>query len=68
MQTQPNYAPALCMLGLIDAALGRKEDALREGTTRGRACSRGKGRADRSAYDQIFGDDCGLGGRKGSRL
>ena len=30
VQTQPNYAPALCMLGLIDAALGRKEDALRE--------------------------------------
>jgi serine/threonine-protein kinase len=31
MQTQPDYAPALCVLGLIDAGLGRKEDALREG-------------------------------------
>jgi TolB-like protein/Flp pilus assembly protein TadD len=31
VQTQPNYAPALCVLGLIDAALGRKEEALREG-------------------------------------
>jgi len=31
VQTQPNYAPALCVLGLIDAGLGRKEDALREG-------------------------------------
>jgi serine/threonine-protein kinase len=30
-QTQPNYAEALCVLGLIDAALGRKDDALREG-------------------------------------
>jgi serine/threonine protein kinase/Flp pilus assembly protein TadD len=29
--TQPNYGPALCVLGLIDAALGRKEEALREG-------------------------------------
>ena len=27
----PITAPALCVLGLIDAALGRKEDALREG-------------------------------------
>jgi hypothetical protein len=31
VQAQPNYGPALCVLGLIDAALGRKEDALREG-------------------------------------
>jgi TolB-like protein/Tfp pilus assembly protein PilF len=28
---QPDYGPAYCVLGLIDAALGRKEDALREG-------------------------------------
>ncbi|HEX8077591.1 MAG TPA: hypothetical protein VF511_07235, partial [Chthoniobacterales bacterium] len=28
---KPDYAPGLCVLGLIDAALGRKEDALREG-------------------------------------
>src|SRR5438477_1249338 len=27
----PDYAQALCVLGLIDAALGRKEDALQEG-------------------------------------
>ncbi len=31
IQTQPNYGPALCVLGLIDAGLGRKEEALREG-------------------------------------
>jgi hypothetical protein len=31
LRDQPNYAPALCVLGLIDAALGRKEDALCEG-------------------------------------
>lgn len=29
--TQGEYGPALCVLGVIDAALGRKEDALREG-------------------------------------
>jgi tetratricopeptide (TPR) repeat protein len=28
---QPNYAPSLCVLGLIDAGLGRKDEALREG-------------------------------------
>jgi TolB-like protein len=31
VQTQPDYGPALSVLGVIDAALGRKEDALREG-------------------------------------
>jgi len=31
IETQPNYGPALCVLGLIDAGLGRKEEALREG-------------------------------------
>jgi TolB-like protein/DNA-binding winged helix-turn-helix (wHTH) protein/Tfp pilus assembly protein PilF len=31
VQVQPNYGPSLVVLGLIDAALGRKEDALREG-------------------------------------
>jgi len=32
---QPDFAPALSLLGMIDAGLGRNEDALREG---GRAC------------------------------
>ncbi len=31
LQTQPDYGPALCVLALIDAGLGRKEEALREG-------------------------------------
>jgi serine/threonine-protein kinase len=31
VQAQPDYGPALCVLGLIDAALGRKEEALHEG-------------------------------------
>ncbi|MGE5207869.1 MAG: protein kinase domain-containing protein [Alphaproteobacteria bacterium] len=31
VEVQPNFGPAWCVLGLIDAALGRKEDALREG-------------------------------------
>jgi TolB-like protein/Tfp pilus assembly protein PilF len=31
IQAQPDYGPAWCVLGVIDAALGRKEAALREG-------------------------------------
>jgi TolB-like protein/predicted Zn-dependent protease/tRNA A-37 threonylcarbamoyl transferase component Bud32 len=31
VRDQPDYAPALCALGVIDAALGNKEDAIREG-------------------------------------
>jgi tetratricopeptide (TPR) repeat protein len=31
IQAQPNYGPALCVLALADAALARKEQALREG-------------------------------------
>jgi len=31
VQAQPEYGPALCVLGLIDAALGRKDLALEEG-------------------------------------
>jgi TolB-like protein/cytochrome c-type biogenesis protein CcmH/NrfG len=30
-QAQPQHGPPLCVLGLIDAALGRKEEALEEG-------------------------------------
>ncbi len=31
VQAQPSYGPAHCILGMIDAALGRKEEALEEG-------------------------------------
>src|SRR5215475_4574608 len=31
VQAEPNYGPALCVLGLIDAGLGRPDEALREG-------------------------------------
>jgi len=30
VQAQPNYGPALCVLAVIDAGLGQKEEALRE--------------------------------------
>jgi len=31
VKAQPDYGPSVCVLGLIDAALGSKEEALREG-------------------------------------
>jgi TolB-like protein/Tfp pilus assembly protein PilF/predicted Ser/Thr protein kinase len=31
VQAQPDFGPAWCVLGMIDAGLGRKEEALREG-------------------------------------
>jgi serine/threonine-protein kinase len=31
VREQPDHGPSLCVLGMIDAALGRKEDAIREG-------------------------------------
>src|SRR5439155_20631822 len=31
VQAEPNFGPPWCVLGLIDAALSRKEEALREG-------------------------------------
>jgi serine/threonine-protein kinase len=31
VQAEPNFGPPWCVLGLIDAALGHKEEALREG-------------------------------------
>jgi serine/threonine-protein kinase len=31
LQAPESYGPSLCMLGLIDAGLGRKEEALRQG-------------------------------------
>jgi serine/threonine-protein kinase len=31
VKAQPDFGPAWCVLGLIDAALGRKEEALRDG-------------------------------------
>ena len=31
VQAQPDYGPALCILAIIDAGLGRKDQALEEG-------------------------------------
>ena len=63
VKVQPNYAPALCVLGLIDAGLGRKEEALSEGR---RAVELLPVEKDALAvqHDQVSGNDCCLGWRQ----
>ena len=68
IQAQPNYGPALCVLGLIDAALGRKGRSAARRPTRGGALSDRKRCGAGHRNDQVFGDDCGLGRRQRSRL
>ena len=53
---QPDYGPAWCVLGVIDAALGRKEEALREGRRAVELPSRGTGLSQWSPHDRIFGE------------
>ena len=38
VREQPDYGPAVCVLGLIDAALGRKEQAITEGRKAANYC------------------------------
>jgi hypothetical protein len=67
VREQPDYAKALCVLGMIDAALGHKEDALSEGPPCGRTPARDKRRVDRCADANKSCDHVCLGGRKRSR-
>ena len=68
VQAQPNYGPALCVLGLIDAGLGRKEEALREGRRAVELLPVEKDAIDRSGHGQVSGDDRRMGWRQRSRL
>ena len=61
VQAEPNYGPAWCVLGVIDAALGRKEDALREGRRAVELLPGEKGLNQWHGHDQVFGDDCSWG-------
>ena len=60
IHAQPNYGPAWCVLGLIDAGLGRKQDALREGRRAVELLPRGKRCNQRPGDDQIFRGDRGV--------
>ena len=61
VQAQPDYGPAWCVLGVIDAALGRKEDALREGRRAVELLPVEKDSINGLAHDRVFGDDCCVG-------
>ena len=55
IHANPDDAGALCILGLIDAGLGRKEEALREGWRAVELLPGGKRRPQRPGDDRVFG-------------
>ena len=68
IQAQPNYGPPLCVLGLIDAALGRKEEALREVRQAVALLPVEKDAINGVGDDQIFSHDGRLDWRQRSGL
>ena len=68
VQSQPNYGPPWCVLGLIDAALGRDARSTARGPPRRRTSSSEKGCGHGPANDSISGDDCRVGWRQRSGL
>ena len=68
VQAQPNYGPPLCVLGLIDAALGRKEEALREGRRAVELLPVEKDAINGRRMISLFGNDCCVGWRQRSGL
>ena len=55
VRAHPDDAGALCVLGLIDSALGRKEEALREGRRAVELLPVEKDATNGDAYDHGFG-------------
>ena len=68
VQAQPDYGPALCVLGLIDAALGRKDLALDEGRRAIALTPLEKDVINGSLSASIFRDHGSVGGRQGACL
>ena len=68
VQAQPDYGPALCVLGLIDAALGRKDLALDEGRRAIALTPLEKDVIQRQLRPSIFRHHGSLGGREGACL
>lgn len=64
VQAQPDYGPAVCSLGLIDAGLGRKEDALREGRRAVELLPVAKDASGGALMIQFFAIICGWVGEK----
>ena len=55
---QPDYGPAWCVLGVIDAALRSEGGGVARRTAGGRVASRGKGLSQWFPHDRTFGSDC----------
>ena len=68
VQAQPDYGPALCVLGLIDAALGRKDLALDEGRRAIALTPVEKDVIQRQPRPSIFRHHSSVGGREGACL
>jgi len=64
VRDQPDYAPGLCVLGLIDAALGHKEDALREGRRAIELLPITKDSINGALMVQFFAINCAWAGEK----
>ena len=68
VQAQPDYAPPLCVLGVIDAALGRKARGTERMSPRGRASAGAERCIQWAADDSMVCDQRGVGWRERSRL
>ena len=68
VEAQPDFGPAWCVLGMIDAGLGRKEEALREGRRALELLPAEKEALVGRVPRQILCSDCSVGWRKRSRL
>ena len=67
LRDRPDYGQSLSLLGMIDAGLGRKEEAIRKAVARWN-CSRSTRIDQRCARDRIPGRDLCVDGRNGVAL
>ena len=68
VQADPNFGPPICILGLIDAGLGRKKEALEEAQRAVELDAGDERSVKRDGYASVWRDRSGMGWRKGSGL
>ena len=68
VQADPNFAPPICILGLIDAGLGRKKEALEEAQRAIDLLPVTKDLSNGTDYASVWRHRSGVGWRKGSGL
>ena len=67
ISTERGYAQGLCALGVVDAALGNKEDAIREGELAVKLMPASQERHRGFGVNPIPGDHLCVDGRQGPR-